>query len=93
MGVPTDGTQCGTTAIVPNYVSEISRFQKIARGCPCDEIAEPRADVELRSKRASRLHVDDDADRSPANLGRSIRLKSNFGADAEVHDPTIPCRA
>jgi hypothetical protein len=58
----------------------------------CDEIAEPRADVELRSKCcASLLHVDDDADRSPANLGRSVRLiESNFGADAEVHDPTIP---
>jgi hypothetical protein len=51
--------------------------------------------LELRSKCcASLLHVDDDADLSPANLGRPVELiKSNFGADAEVHHPTIPCRA
>ena len=58
----------------------------------CDEIAEPRADVQLRSKCcASRLHVDDDADRSPANLGRPVRLiKSNFGPDEEVQMANDP---
>jgi hypothetical protein len=61
----------------------------------CGEIAEPRAGEERRSKCcAALLYVHDDADRSPANLGRSVRLiKSNFGPEEEVHDPTIPCRA
>jgi hypothetical protein len=57
----------------------------------CDEIAEPRANVELRSKCcASRLHVHNDADLSPTNLGPLVRLiKSNFGPDAEVHDADV----
>ena len=51
-----------------------------------EEVAEAGADPGLVPKLgAAHLYVDDDTDRCPANLGRSVRLiEPDFRADEEV---------
>jgi hypothetical protein len=70
----------------PYYQTEPLQLPRLDPGR--DEIAEPRPDPRRCSRGCSALlHVDDGADRSPANLERSVQfIKSNFGPDEKVHD-------